>query len=263
MNKTPQLLTLFLSTLLGCTMALGSDQDTSVSASTTPYSPEDVAAIQTIVRDYLISHPQVIAEAAVALRQQQQAEQQRLVQQAVKDNRQQLFHDKASPILGNAKGPLVLVEFFDYQCGYCKRMAPVINTLLTDNNNLKVILKELPIFGGNSAVAASAALAVYQINPEQYGAFHKALLAQKERLTEEGIMTIAKEQGIDITQLKKTMASPTVQQELQQTAVLSKTMGFTGTPALVLANMNTNQFEVIRGASSAKDLQAKLNQLHS
>ena len=263
MNKTPQLLTLFLSTLIGCSVSLASDQDTSITASNTQYSPEDVAAIQTIVRDYLISHPQVIAEASIALRKQQQEEQQRLAQQAIKDNMQALFHEKASPILGNANGPLVLVEFFDYQCGYCKHMTPVINTLLKNNNNLKVVFKELPIFGGNSAVAAQAALAVYQINPKQYGAFNKALLAQKKRLTKDGIMAIAKKQGINLKQLQTAMKSKAVTQELQKTKQLSRAMGFSGTPALVIANTQTEQFEVIRGASSAEVLQDKLNQLQS
>ena len=263
MNKTPKLLTLFLSTIMGCSVSLASDQDTSVTASNTQYSPEDVAAIQTIVRDYLISHPQVIAEASIALRKQQQEEQQRLAQQAIKDNMQALFHEKASPILGNANGPLVLVEFFDYQCGYCKHMTPVINTLLKNNNNLKVVFKELPIFGGNSAVAAQAALAVYQINPKQYGAFNKALLAQKKRLTKDGIMTIAKKQGINLKQLQTAMNSKAVTQELQKTKQLSRAMGFSGTPALVIANTQTEKFEVIRGASSADVLQDKLNQLQS
>ena len=263
MKKTPQLITLFLSTLISCSITLGSDQDTSITSPTTQYSAEDVAAIQTIVRDYLISHPQVIVEASVALQKQQQKEHQRIAQQAIKDNMQQLFHDKTSPMIGNAKGPLVLVEFFDYQCGYCKHMTPVINTLLNDNDNLKIVFKELPIFGGNSAVAAQAALAVYQMNPKQYGEFNKALLAQKERLTKKGIMSIAKKQGIDLAQLKKTMNSKAVSDELEQTKKLSEAMGFSGTPALVLANTHSGKFEVIRGASSAEVLQEKLNQLQS
>ena len=247
--------------IISCSATLAYENKVSTPSKT--YTQEDVTAIQKIVRDYLISHPQVIAEANVALRQQQLAKQQRLAVTAIKANQTTLFNDLASPVLGNVDGPLVLVEFFDYQCGYCKHMTPVINTLLKNNNNLKIIFKELPIFGGNSAVAAKAALAVYQIDPKKYAAFNKALLAQKQRLTKDGIMKIAGAQGISISKLKNVMASDTVNQELIKTAKLSKAIGFSGTPALVLANLKTNQFEVIRGASSAEALQDKLNQLQS
>jgi protein-disulfide isomerase len=263
MNKTSKKIGVVIGSLLSCSLALASSDDTSTAISQTQYTPSDVAAIQTIVRDYLISHPQVLAEASAALQQQQAAQKQQLAMAAVTQNKQQLFNDSNTPVIGNSNGSLILVEFFDYQCGYCKRMTPVIDTLLKNNKNLKVVLKERPIFGGTSTTAAEAALAVYQLDPKQYEAFHKAIISKKGKLTKEEIMAAASELNINTSKLEKIMNSKQVQDELQQTDALSTALGFSGTPAFVLANGSLTKFEVIGGASSAEVLQQKLNDLQS
>lgn len=225
------------------------------------YKGKEVSAIETIVHDYLLKNPQVIVDASIELQKRQEAERARLAQQGAKDNKKQLFTDPMSPVLGNPKGTVTLVEFFDYQCGYCKRMTPVVDDLIKNNKNLKVVLKEMPIFGGTSKIAAEAALAINQIQPSQYEAFHKAMIGAEGRLTKESIMQAASDLNINMKQLKKTMSTKPVSNELNQNREVSTALGLTGTPAFVLTNHDMTQFEIIGGAASKEALQEKIDDL--
>ena len=126
-------------------------------ATQTEFTPQQVKNIQKIVHDYLINNPQVLVEASQALQKQAQEKQQQYAMQAIEKNKQQLFNDPVSPVAGNPNGNVTLIEFFDYQCGHCKAMNKIIQSIVAKNKNLRVVLKELPIFGSNSQLAAKVA----------------------------------------------------------------------------------------------------------
>jgi len=116
----------------------------SANADANSFSATQTADIQKIVHDYIVNNPTVLVEASQKLREQMQAKEQKAALSAIESNKQSLFNDSASPIAGNAQGSVVIVEFFDYQCGHCKEMGPVIDQFVQNNRQVKVIFKELP-----------------------------------------------------------------------------------------------------------------------
>lgn len=214
--------------------------------------------IERVVHDYLVSNPEVLVEASQALQQKQQENAQQQAKSAILDNASPLLTGKLS-VAGNPKGDVTMVEFFDYQCIHCKKMAPVINELIKKNANLRVIYKEFPIFGKSSEVASQVALAAAMQG--KYQAFHDALLKVDKRLDDKVVMATAKSVGLNMTQLKKDMASKTVSNELNATRELAEKMHLMGTPAFVIAATPDGQLKTnsepafIPGAASLDALQ--------
>jgi len=223
------------------------------------FSPAQVNQLHQIIREYLIQNPEVLIEASKALQEKQQAETEKEALQGIEQNKQALFQDPNSPTIGNPDGSVILVEFFDYQCGHCKEMAEVIEELVKKNPNLKVVYKELPIFGGASRIAASASLAAAK--QDKYLAFHNALLMQTKALNENSIMAVAKTVGLDTAQLKKDMQSKVIEKQLQDTFNLAQAIKLVGTPTFVLSNKAMTKFEFVPGATSAEDLQQQIDNL--
>ena len=168
---------------------------------TTSFSPQQVKDIQKVVHNYLVNNPQVLVEASQALQKQSQKKEQQFAQQVIQKNVQQLFKDPASPVVGNQRGTVTLVEFFDYQCGHCKAMNPIIQNIVKKNKNLRVVFKELPIFGSESQFAAKAALASVKQGKDYV--FHDALLSENNPLTSKKVFQVAKKVGLNVTELKK------------------------------------------------------------
>lgn len=230
------------------------------------FNSDQVKAIQTIVHDYLVSNPQVLVEVSEALQQQELAKIEEKAQTAITSNAKDIFNNPASPVAGNPNGNVTLVEFFDYQCPHCKEMAPVIEKLQKQDSNLRIVFKELPIFGGNSQEAAKAALAAYQQGAANYLKFHNALMAADNPLTPDKIMQIAKDSGLDINKLKKDMQSTAIDDQLKDNFRLAQEIGILGTPSFVLGNQQASQAgnsSFIPGATSEGNLQnaiAKLRQ---
>lgn len=187
--------------------------------------------VETIIQDYLRAHPEVVVDALREMeRRSRQAEAQRAVE-AIKANAAALFQDPASPVGGNAKGRVTLVEFFDYQCGYCKRVAGELTKLLAADPEIRFVYKEFPILGPVSVFAAKAALAA--VPQGKYAAFHEALMLTGDPLTEETVLGLAGGVGLDVGKLKTDMQSQTIAEQLAATAKLAETIGIRGTPALV------------------------------
>lgn len=220
------------------------------------FTPDQVKAIQNIVHKYLVKNPKVLVEASRALQAQQMKTQQANAVSAIEKNKQQIFNDSASPVAGNPNGNVSVVEFFDYQCGHCKTMNTTINSLLKDNSNVRLVLKELPIFGGNSKFAAQAALAAKSQN--KYFEFHKALLATSNPLDNNKVMAVAKKVGLNIDQLKKDMNSENVQQELRMNFKLAEKLKLMGTPAFIISNKALTKFRFIPGATSLANLKQQI-----
>jgi len=198
------------------------------------FSDQQRGAIEQIVRDYLVSHPDVLVEAMSALREKQEAEQAKARQAALTTNRDQLLKDPATPVGGNAEGDVTLIEFFDYQCGYCKAVFQDLQKLLKDDPKLRFVYKELPILSPASRLAAQAALASQAQG--KYVAFHNALMSHRGQLSEEVIFRLAGSAGLDLERLRQDMADPRIERQLNANQELAEALEIRGTPGFVLGS---------------------------
>lgn len=232
-------------------------------ASSNSFTPEQTTQIQKIVHDYLVKNPQVLVEVATALQNQQLAQQNQQAMKALPDNAKALFYDQTSPVVGNPNGNVTVVEFFDYQCPHCKNAAIAMNKLLASDNNVRIVYKQLPIFGANSEYAARAALAANEQG--KFVELHNALMKAQSSLNKDLILNIASNLGINIEKLQKDMNTPVINNELKRNFDLANAFNFPGTPAFVIARIPVGQAATnaappstayfLPGEVSAQDLQ--------
>ncbi|MAG95274.1 MAG: DsbA family protein [Alphaproteobacteria bacterium] len=194
------------------------------------------AAIEKLVHEYLMTHPEVILESVKRLEaRERDAERQRNKGQ-IAANAEAIFHDPDAPVGGNPEGNVTLVEFFDYRCGYCKRFHPVLAKLIEADPKLRVVFKEFPILGPESLIASRAAIASQRQAPERYLAFHDALMNVRGTLNERRIMETAAELGFDTDRLRRDMMSPGVEAVIRRNRVQARKLGINGTPGFILGN---------------------------
>ena len=192
----------------------------------------DKKQIEKIIREYLITNPEVLEEAIQALQAKRQAQRAQAAQASIQKNRKQIYENPEDPVGGNPNGDVTIVEFFDYRCGYCKRVAPVVEAALAKDKKIRLVYKEFPVLGPNSVLAARAALASRAQG--KYLVFHKALMKAKISYDEASIMKIATAVGIDTARLKKDMQAPDIQTYILKTRALARSLGIRGTPAFVV-----------------------------
>jgi len=191
------------------------------------------AKIEEVVRDFLTKkEPEVVMKAVQEIQRRQEEENSKKSQQALSTNKDKIFGDVSAPFVGNAKGDVVVVEFFDYQCGHCKKVNESIVKLISDDKNVKVIYKDFPILGAASTSAAKAALAVAKQG--KYEKFHDALLSKKDHISDELINQTAKEVGADVAKMQKDMADPSIEKALQANLDLGAEIGVRGTPMFII-----------------------------
>ncbi|MDP1573523.1 MAG: DsbA family protein [Coxiellaceae bacterium] len=238
---------------------------TTTTAVTTPataaaptFTPAQVDAMHTIIHDYIVANPQILVEASKTLQAQQQKKMEAASMGAIAQNKAKLFDDAQSPSVGEKTAPVTLVEFFDYQCGHCREMAASVEQLISQDKTVRVVFKELPIFGGASNYAAKAALAV-AMQPGKYYAFHNALLTSNGPLNKDAIMAIAKKTGVDVAKMTKDMDAPAIEKQLKDNFELAQALKVMGTPTFVIGNKAETTFRFIPGATTLQDLQAQLN----
>ena len=230
-----------------------------VIADTTSISPEQKVQIEKIVHDYLLSSPEVLMEASQALQAKQQLAQQTEAKSAITQNISDLLNEKLA-VDGNPKGDVTVVEFFDYQCGHCKKMKPVIADVLAKNKNVRVVYKEFPIFGKTSEIASRAALAAGMQG--KYMAMHDALLQLDKAVTKELVDETAKSLGLNVAKLQSDMDSKAVTDEMDNNRKLAEKMHLMGTPAFVVLSTPAGVFKAgsetafIPGGTSVEALQA-------
>lgn len=202
----------------------------------TPPSPalsaEQTQAIERLIHDYLMHHPEVILDAVESLEQKRQDEAQQAAKSAITERRDDLLNDSDSPVAGNPQGDVTIVEFFDYRCPYCKQVEPALTQLLKDDGKLRFVYKEFPILGPDSVVASHAALAARKQN--KYHELHAALMRARGTLDEATVMKIATEAGLDATRLKADMSSPEVERTIARNIELAHALNITGTPGFVV-----------------------------
>jgi len=191
-------------------------------------------AVEGVVREYLRQNPDIVLEAIAAARAKRDAHVRAQVQKNVVSLRDELENDPASPVGGNPDGNVTIVEFFDYQCPYCKRVFPLVQKLLKADGKIRYVFKEFPILGPESEVAARATLAAWKLDKGKYVSFHTALMRTRGRLSEKRILKIAAEQGLDIKRLRTAMADPEIEKMLVRNFELAKALDINGTPGFVI-----------------------------
>ena len=180
------------------------------------FSDAQRGEIERIVKDYLIAHPEVLQEAVGELEKRQAASEVDKRKGAVAEHREAIFNSPRQVVLGNPQGDITLVEFFDYNCGYCKRAMADMLDLMKGDPKLRIVLKELPVLGPGSVEAAQVAVAVRMQDKtgKKYLDFHQKLLGGRGQADKARALAAAKEAGLDMARLEKDMASPEVKATL-------------------------------------------------
>ena len=202
-----------------------------------PFTPEQKAALQQLVREVLVSNPEILIEAMNALEAKQQAETTKASKAVIVANRKAIFEDGVSYVAGNPQGDVTIVEFFDYRCGYCKQVQPSLMALLKEDGKVRLVLKELPVLGPESVTAARAAVAALeQDNGGKYFDFHNAMMEFRGQITEAEVFRLAGKAGLDAARLKTDMTAPKTEQILRANLALADTLGIQGTPGFIIGD---------------------------
>jgi protein-disulfide isomerase len=193
------------------------------------------AEIEAIVRQYLVDkNPETINEAMKVVNQREQARKETAAKEALSRNKSLIFGDSSSPVLGNPKGDVTIVEFYDYSCGYCKASHAAVAELLKTDKNVRLIAKEFPILGEGSMLAARAALA--SVKQNKFDKFHAALMEYREQFDEAAIMNLARQAGLDPARLKRDMNDKAIDQAIAKNQQLGNELGITGTPMFIIGD---------------------------
>jgi len=193
--------------------------------------------IKVAVQEVLEQNPQLIMDAFQKGRARQQQEEAANAHKNVAANRDKLEKDDKSPFIGNPKGDVVIVEFFDYACGYCKRIIGDITKLIDEDKNVKFVFKDFPILGPGSELASRAAIATHFIAPDKYFLVHRALMEFQGQKTEETVLGVVKTVGLNADKIKEEMKSARVSALLQSNQELGRSVGINGTPAFIVGGV--------------------------
>ncbi|SEL71920.1 Protein-disulfide isomerase [Roseovarius azorensis] len=179
-------------------------------------------------------NPQIIMEALQILEAEQSAAQTQAQAEVLNNERQLLERDSNAPVLGNPDGDVTVVEFFDYNCPYCKRAMAEVQGLLEGDENVRLVYREWPILGDGSVFAAKAALAAREQG--KYEEFHWALMGMQERADEASVMRIATDIGLDVERLRADMDTAEIEEHIATSMRLTQALGFNGTPSFVIGD---------------------------
>ena len=188
----------------------------------------------TVIKDYLLKNPEILQQAMAELQRKQAEQQASQASDSIKQNADAIYRASADQAEGNLKGKVTVVEFFDYNCPYCKRMLPAMAALLESDKDVRIVMKEFPILGEGSVYASRAAVAAVQQG--KYWPFHLALLGAQGRVDQARVLTIAKGLGIDTDKLTKDMQSPAITTMIETNNALAGKLGINGTPAFVIGD---------------------------
>jgi protein-disulfide isomerase len=200
------------------------------------FSDEQRREIGSIVRDYLLKNPEVLQEAIAELEKRQALAEADKHKAAISTHREALFNSKRQVTLGNPQGDVTLVEFFDYNCGYCKRALGDMLELLKSDQKLKFVLKEFPVLGPGSVEAAQVAVAVNMQDRtgKKYLEFHQKLLSGRGQIDKAKALAAAKDVGLDVARIEKDLQSPEIKATLEESVKLAEALGISGTPSYVV-----------------------------
>src|SRR6202045_4126745 len=223
-------------------------------ASAETFSDGQRGEIETIIKNYLVTHPEVLEDAMAELNKRQAAADTEKHEASVAQNSEAIFNSPRGVLLGNKDGDVTFVEFFDYNCGYCKRAMTDMLDLMKSDSKLKVVLKEFPVLSQGSVEAAQVAVAVRMQDPggKKYLDFHQRLLGGRGQADKARAIAAAKEAGLDVARIEKDLASPEVRATIEENFKLAESMGVNGTPSYVIGK------QVVIGAVGIDNLREKI-----
>lgn len=268
-KTTSRLLALALPALVALTAAIA-HVATAVAQTAAPQAaapsgsitPAQKAEIEAIIKNYLLSNPEVMIEVQSALEAKMEKIQAEKMQKALAENAAEIFRSPSAPVAGNPKGDVTIVEFFDYNCGYCKKALVDLASVIQKDKNVRVVLKELPILSKGSEEASRVALAAKLQG--KYWEFHRAMMETQGQANEAAALRVAEKVGLDMPRLKKDMVGAEVKKEIADTRALAQKMGIQGTPHFLvgdrvvpgapegLAKILSSQVEEIRKTGGCK-----------
>jgi len=224
-----------------------------VAAPAQTFSPDQRQQVESIIKEYLIAHPEVVQEVLAAVDKHQkdaEAQQQRAT---IRANNATLFNSPHQVVLGNPNGKIEMVEFFDYNCGFCKHALPDMVKLLDTNHDIKFVLKEFPVLGEGSVEAAKVAVAARMQDPKKYMQFHQKLLGGRGAADKARALAVAKEVGFDVARIERDMASEEVNTTIAEDMKLADALGINGTPSYVVGE------DLVVGAVGFDELKKKID----
>ncbi|WP_018184414.1 DsbA family protein [Kaistia granuli] len=216
------------------------------------FSESQRTEIGDVVKDYLMQHPEVIRDAMQELQRKQEVAEAEARRSGVAKYADTLFNSKRHAVIGNPKGDVTLVEFFDYNCGYCKKAHADMARLLEEDKGLRVILKEFPVLGQGSEEAAQVAVVVNKIAPDKYRAFYDELLMSRGQVDGARALAVAADLGLDKAAIQAQLKDPEVAATINESYGLASALGINGTPSYVL------QDDVVVGAVGYDTLKEKI-----
>lgn len=238
------------SSLLGASLAFAAPAPIHA----TEFSGGQKSEIEKIVHDYLLTNPEVVKDAINELDRRQKIAEADSRQKVMTQNSDKLFNSQYQAVIGNPSGDVTLVEFFDYNCGYCKQSLNNVAKLIETDPNLRVVLKDFPILGPGSLEVAQVASALReQFKGQKFWEFHRKLLTTRGSIAKAQAMNAAKELGADMDRLEKDLKSPAIHAGLQEVEDLADQLHFTGTPSWVIGK------EAIVGGVPVEELKSKID----
>ena len=218
------------------------------------FSPAQKGEIEHIIKNYIMANPEILRDAITELDNREKTAQANARSKIIADRNGPLYVSQSQAIVGNPNGKITLVEFFDYNCGYCKKSLSDIVRLIKENPDLRVILKDYPILSKGSIEAAEIATAFHEQFPGQkFWQFHQTLLGSRGFVGRDQALAVAKDFGANIDQLIKDAAAPAVKKGLEQNDQLGQALMLTGTPSFVIGD------ETVIGAVGYEELKTKLD----
>jgi len=217
------------------------------------FSPDQKAEIESILKTLLLEKPEILRDAAAELDARDKLAEAKAREKVVGDPSGPLYNGTNQAVIGNPAGKITLIEFFDYNCGYCKRALNDLAKLMKDNGDLRVVLRDLPILSASSIEAAVVASAVSnQFKGAKFWEFHQKLLGARGQVGKAEALAAAKELGADMDRLAKDAAAASTMEGIENSEKVAKSLQITGTPSYVVGE------DVVIGAVGFDDLQAKI-----
>lgn len=215
----------------------------------------DRPAVEKIIRDYLLENPELMLEVQDALEAKQDALRAAQQSRTLSEKREQIYNSANQMVIGNPDAAITVVEFFDYNCGFCKRALDDMNRILAENDDVKFVLKEFPVLGEASLDAHRVSLAVSRLKPEIYPEFHRQLLGAEGSKDGQRAFDLAVSLGADREALSEEIGKPAISDAIREVYELADGLGITGTPSYVVGE------EVVFGAVGYGRLSPKLANL--
>lgn len=228
-------------------------------------APVPRGEVEAIVKDYLVknpevlhealmAHPEILRDALVEMDRKQKADEETARVKAVSDNATLIFNSPHQAVLGNPNGKTTLVEFFDYNCAYCKKALDDMAKLIKTDPDLRVVIKDFPVLGPGSVEAAQVATALRsQFHGDKYWQFHQKLLSTRGPVAKAQALAVAKEMGADMDKLQKDMAKPETRQSIQEVMQIADSLQLSGTPSFVVGD------DVVVGAVGYDEIRNRLD----